>query len=133
MGVTEVVRGADLLLSTARQLLLFRALVQGLIIDEETTATASLLPSSSSSSSSLSSGPTNDVQQLLIPSFYHCDLVRDPSTNQRIAKRMQTIHTTTTTTCETSLSQDTFTLQALRDAGWTPDRIRSERLPQLLS
>lgn len=47
MGVTEVVRGADLLLSTARQILLYEAL----------------------SSDSFSS--------VRIPAFYHCPLVRD--------------------------------------------------------
>lgn len=47
MGVTEVVRGADLLLSTARQLLLYEAL-NGC-----------------------------DSSQVNIPAFYHCSLVRD--------------------------------------------------------
>lgn len=51
MGITEVVRGADLLLSSFRQLLLYRAL--------------GLTP----------------------PQFYHTDLLRDPATGLRLAKR----------------------------------------------
>lgn len=51
MDITEVVRGVDLLRSTARQLLLYRAL--------EATA----------------------------PAFYHCPLVLDPHSGERLAKR----------------------------------------------
>jgi len=50
MKITEVVRGADLLKSTARQILLFRSL------------------------------------GLEVPSYYHCDLLRDES-GKRLAKR----------------------------------------------
>ena len=69
MQITEVVRGADLLKSTARQLLLLRAL--GL--------------------------PT--------PSYFHCDLVRDPS-GIRLAKR-----------------HDALSLRSLREQGLTPEQV----------
>jgi len=71
MGITEVVRGADLLKSTARQILLYRAL------------------------------------GLAIPDFYHCDLVRDDA-GVRLAKR-----------------HDALSLRKLREAGWTPEQVRS--------
>jgi glutamyl-tRNA synthetase len=71
MGITEVVRGADLLKSTARQILLYRAL------------------------------------GLPIPDFYHCDLVRDQA-GVRLAKR-----------------HDSLSIGKLRDAGWTPEQVRS--------
>jgi glutamyl-tRNA synthetase len=69
MQVTEIVRGADLLKSTARQLLLIRAL------------------------------------RLPIPSYYHCDLVRDEA-GLRLAKR-----------------HDALSLRALREQGRTPDDV----------
>jgi glutamyl/glutaminyl-tRNA synthetase len=69
MRITEVVRGADLLKSTARQILLFRAL------------------------------------GLSVPSFYHCDLVRDES-GLRLAKR-----------------HDALSIRKLRESGWTPERV----------
>lgn len=50
MGITEVVRGEDLLLSTARQLLLYQAL------------------------------------QWTPPAWYHCPLLLDPGTGQRLSK-----------------------------------------------
>jgi len=71
MGITEVVRGADLLKSTARQILLYRAL------------------------------------GLPIPAFYHCDLVRDEA-GVRLAKR-----------------HDSLSIRQLRDAGCTPEQVRS--------
>jgi glutamyl-tRNA synthetase len=69
MRITEVVRGADLLLSTARQTLLQRAL----------------------------SFPT--------PQHYHCELVKDAE-GKRLAKR-----------------HDALSLRALREQGWTPERV----------
>lgn len=57
MGVTEIVRGEDLLVSTARQILLYEALM-----------------------SCEDSGMRN------IPSFYHCPLARDEN-GRRLAKR----------------------------------------------
>ncbi len=66
MQITEVVRGADLLKSTARQLLLIHAL------------------------------------GLPVPSYYHCDLVRDEQ-GLRLAKR-----------------HDALSLRALREQGRTP-------------
>jgi glutamyl-tRNA synthetase len=72
MGITEVVRGADLLKSTARQLLLYRAL------------------------------------GLMIPDFYHCDLVRDKA-GVRLAKR-----------------HDSLSIRKLRELGWTAERVREE-------
>lgn len=69
MQITEVVRGADLLKSTARQLLLIRAL------------------------------------GLPVPSYYHCDLVRDDS-GARLAKR-----------------HDALSLRALRQQGLTPQQV----------
>ena len=69
MQITEVVRGADLLKSTARQLLLIRAL------------------------------------KLPIPSYYHCDLVRDES-GMRLAKR-----------------HDALCLRSLRERGYSPEQI----------
>ena len=71
MEITEVVRGEDLLVSTARQLLLYQAL------------------------------------QWNPPAFYHCPLMLDDEGN-RLAKRHQSL-----------------SLQALRDAGHTPESIRS--------
>jgi glutamyl-tRNA synthetase len=71
MQITEVVRGADLLKSTARQVLLYRAL------------------------------------QLPIPDFYHCDLIRDEG-GVRLAKR-----------------HDSLSIRKLRDAGWTPEQVRT--------
>ena len=70
MQITEVVRGADLLKSTVRQLLLIRAL------------------------------------GLPVPSYYHCDLVRD-SEGVRLAKR-----------------HDALSIRALRERGWTPEELR---------
>jgi len=71
MGITEVIRGADLLKSTARQLLLYRTL------------------------------------SFAIPDFYHCDLVRDEA-GVRLAKR-----------------HDALSICKLREAGWTPEQVRS--------
>lgn len=71
MQITEVVRGADLLKSTARQLLLIRTL------------------------------------GLTVPSYLHCDLVRDQS-GIRLAKR-----------------SDALSLRALREQGWSPDEALS--------
>jgi glutamyl-tRNA synthetase len=71
MSITEVVRGRDLLKSTARQILLQRAL------------------------------------GLPIPSYYHCDLMRDGS-GLRLAKR-----------------HDALSLRALRDQGVTPKQVRA--------
>ena len=108
MGVTEVVRGGDLLLSTARQLLLFRALLRGLQdADTDLPATGDPAP----------------------PSFFHCDLVRDKPGGKRLAKRMQTPAATPADALPLPISeQDTFTLKALREQGWTPERIRLEKL-----
>jgi glutamyl-tRNA synthetase len=69
MKVTEIVRGADLLKSTARQLLLMRAL------------------------------------SLPVPSYYHCDLVRDEA-GLRLAKR-----------------HDALSLRALREQGRSPREV----------
>jgi len=71
MQITEAVRGADLLKSTARQILLFRAL------------------------------------RLPVPSYYHCDLVRDEA-GVRLAKR-----------------HDALSIRKLREAGWTPGQVRA--------
>lgn len=60
MRITEVVRGADLLKSTARQMLLMRALSLG-----------------------VSSRPASG---LAAPAYFHCQLLRD-STGMRLAKR----------------------------------------------
>jgi len=70
-GITEVVRGADLLKSTFRQLLLYRAF--------------GLTP----------------------PEFYHCPLVRDAQ-GARLAKR-----------------HDALSLRTLREAGRSPEELRS--------
>ena len=70
MRITEVVRGADLLKSTARQILLFRAL------------------------------------GFPIPSYFHCDLVRDEH-GVRLAKR-----------------HDALSIRKLRELGWTPQQVR---------
>lgn len=72
MRITEVVRGEDLLVSTARQLLLYDAL------------------------------------QWEAPAFFHCPLMMDEQGN-RLAKRHQSL-----------------SLQALREAGQTPESIRKE-------
>jgi glutamyl-tRNA synthetase len=69
MQITEVVRGADLLKSTARQLLLIRAL------------------------------------GLPIPTYYHCDLVRDDA-GVRLAKR-----------------HDALSLRNLREQGHSPPQV----------
>jgi len=71
MKITEVVRGADLLRSTARQILLQRAL------------------------------------KLSQPVYYHCPLMTDEH-GERLAKR-----------------HDALSLRALREAGKTPETIRS--------
>ena len=78
MGITEVVRGADLLKSTARQILVYRAL------------------------------------GLPIPDFYHCDLVRDQA-GVRLAKR-----------------HDSLSIRKLREAGWTPEQVRTGVRPGVL-
>jgi len=70
MRMTEVVRGADLLESTARQILLFRAM------------------------------------GLVVPNYYHCDLIRDES-GVRLAKR-----------------HDSLSIRKLREMGWTPEQVR---------
>jgi len=75
MRITEAVRGADLLKSTARQILLFRAL------------------------------------GLPVPTFYHCDLVRDES-GVRLAKR-----------------HDSLSIRRLRELGWTPEQVREDIKP----
>jgi glutamyl-tRNA synthetase len=72
MGITEVVRGADLLKSTARQILLQRALGWS------------------------------------VPSYYHCDLVRDKA-GIRLAKR-----------------HDALSIRQLRERGYTPERVLSD-------
>lgn len=69
MGITEVVRGADLLKSTARQILLFRALGYA------------------------------------VPTFYHCELVRD-ATGLRLAKR-----------------QGATSIRYLRESGKSPQQV----------
>jgi glutamyl-tRNA synthetase len=74
MGITEVVRGGDLLLSTARQILLYEALGQ------------------------------------MVPIFFHCPLMRDTE-GRRMAKRDR---------------DGSTTISGLRDAGWTPAKIREE-------
>ena len=71
MRVTEVVRGVDLLKSTARQLLLIRTL------------------------------------GLSVPSYFHCDLMRD-ETGVRLAKR-----------------HDALSLRTLRERGNTPEQVLS--------
>jgi len=70
MRMTEVVRWADLLKSTARQILLFRAM------------------------------------GLVVPNYYHCDLIRDES-GVRLAKR-----------------HDSLSIRKLREMGWTPEQVR---------
>lgn len=64
MGVTEIVRGEDLLVSTARQILLYEALA------------------------SCVEGPSEECHEvsIKIPAFYHCPLARD-ETGRRLAKR----------------------------------------------
>jgi len=74
MRITEVVRGADLLLSTARQILLRRALFG------------------------------DGVKPL---EYFHCELMRD-SEGQRLAKRA-----------------DALSLRAMREQGWTAERVRA--------
>ena len=74
MRITEVVRGADLITSTFRQLLLYRALGER------------------------------------APAFFHASLVTDAD-GARLAKR-----------------DASTTLRELRAAGWTPERLRAERL-----
>lgn len=69
MRISEVVRGADLLKSTARQILLLRVL------------------------------------QLPVPSYYHCDLVRDGQ-GVRLAKR-----------------HDSLSIRRLRESGWSPEEV----------
>lgn len=80
MKITEVVRGEDLLLSTARQILLYEAL-----------------------------GFSTQI-----PLFFHCPLVRDEN-GTRLAKRTSPL----------------ATISHLRENGYTPERIRSELLPNL--
>jgi len=72
MGITEVVRGSDLLLSSFRQLLLYRAL--------------GLTP----------------------PGFYHTELLTDPGTGLRLAKRHAAL-----------------SLRQLREAGIPPQALRA--------
>jgi glutamyl-tRNA synthetase len=70
MQITKVVRGVDLLVSTARQILLYRAL------------------------------------NLLVPDFYHCELMRDDK-GVRLAKR-----------------HDALSLRQLREHGESPENLR---------
>jgi len=76
MQITEVVRGADLLKSTARQLLLIRALA------------------------------------LSVPTYYHCDLVRDEA-GVRLAKR-----------------HDALSLHKLREQGYSPQQVLNMCTPR---
>jgi hypothetical protein len=220
MGVTDVVRGSDLLMSTARQMLLYeallpRSLVKGEKIEDPFSLTLITAPSSSSSLSSVESMLANEENKELVlnigvnddekkyekmvtnrgemdivstevrdapspitssctsipsisninipiystymPTYYHCDLVRDPNTFKRLAKRNQneTVSTisyiqndsdylypltltplmpsdvsTNRIMCLNKMdhSHDNYTLRSLREHGYTPERIRSEIL-----
>lgn len=128
MCVSEVVRGGDLLKSTARQLLIYRALIgegreggdrrggregeeyrkerikdekeevegierEGMTDEQGNLECGNLnnaLPSSaSSSSSSTTHSFVHNSIPFIIPSFFHCELVRDYNTHKRISKRNQ--------------------------------------------
>ena len=70
-GVTEVVRGADLLLSTARQLLILRALARCVQLELDAGRSSPCLP-------------LHALRQE--PAYFHCPLVRDEE-GVRMAKR----------------------------------------------
>lgn len=127
MCVSEVVRGGDLLKSTARQLLIYRALIGGgrrggrdggredvrrekkggnrvekgereqrekgieggSAEEEEGNRTDGNFNDAVPSSSTTTSPSIQNSLPFIIPSFYHCDLVRDYNTHKRISKRNQ--------------------------------------------
>lgn len=112
MGVTEVVRGQDLLLSTARQLLLMNA-VYGLDCSDLRQWCTNKLPSSSATdepdaTDRLPAHEGKALSAFKIPQYCHVPLMYDEN-GVRLAKR-----------------NFAKSLRKLREEGYTPDQIKQQ-------